>query len=164
MKIAVRDIIRDYLHARNDTVAAFIFGSCASDKETTESDIDIAVLLNEEADCNNYGLEKQTMITSIIELVSFDKIDVAILNNGTPLLCHEVIKNGELLFSKDEKKRIEFTAKATKRYLDTIYLRRVQDRVLHEKIRSGDFGNFKGSNKYSIEKIRKGNSDTSTVK
>ncbi len=158
------DSVKNYLHSRSEILAAFVFGSYASDRATPESDIDIAVLLDESVSISDYSLLKQDFITSLIGLMSFDKVDVAVLNTAPPVLCHEVIKNGVMLFSKDEKTRIEFTAKATKRYLDTIHLRNVQDRILHEKIRSGNFGNFKGSHKYSIEKVRKGPSDTSAIK
>lgn len=156
--------IKGYLFSRAEIIASYVFGSTLSGSATSESDIDIAVLLDNNIDRNDYGLIRQDITASLIERVSFDKVDVAILNAASPLLCHEVIKNGELLFSKDERTRVAFTAKATKRYIDTIYLRRVQDRVLHKRIRSGDFGYFKGSHKYSIEKIRKGGPDTSAVK
>lgn len=96
--------------------------------------------------------------------LSFDSIDVVILNTAPPLLAHEVIKKGMLLCSKDDTKRIRLVVFATKRYLDTIYLRAVQDRILHEKIRRGTFGHFEGSHKFSIEKMRKSAPDPSAVR
>jgi predicted nucleotidyltransferase len=156
--------LKDYLYSRDDVVVAYIFGSCAFKRQRPLSDVDIAVLLSDNFSTKDYGFIKLDIITALIEILSYDKIDVAILNVASPLLTHEVIKKGLLLFSKDEKKRIEYTAKATIRYLDTIYLRRIQDRILHERIRSGDFGYFKGSHKYSIEKVRKGAPDTRAVK
>ncbi|GBE05430.1 MAG TPA: nucleotidyltransferase domain-containing protein [Nitrospirae bacterium] len=155
--------IKDYLFSREDLIAAYLFGSRASKIPRPESDIDIAVLLSSKVKIKDYGFIKLNIITDLIELLSFDKVDIVILNIAPPLLSHEVIKKGTLLFLKDEKKYLEYAVKATMRYLDTIYLRRVQDKILHEKIRSGDFGYFKGSHKYSIEKVRKGASDTSPV-
>lgn len=155
--------LKDYLFSRENLIAAYLFGSRASKTPRTESDVDIAVLLSSKVKIKDYGFIKLNIITDLIELLSFDKVDIVILNIAPPLLSHEVIKKGTLLFSKDEKKHLKYAVRATARYLDTIYLRRVQDRILHEKIRSGDFGYFKGSHKYSIEKIRKGAPDTSTV-
>jgi len=157
--------LKDYLYSRDNVIAAYIFGSYTSKKKLTpHSDIDIAVLLDDSIKNKDYGSIKLSIITDIIKLLSFNNIDVVILNTASPLLSHEIFRKGKLFFSRDEKKRLEYTVKAATRYLDTIYLRRVQDRILHEKIRSGDFGYFKGSHKYSIEKVRKVAADSSTVR
>jgi predicted nucleotidyltransferase len=156
--------LRDYLSSRKDIAAAYLFGSYASKRPGPQSDIDIAVLLDRAINRKDYGVLKLNVITDLIRILSSDAIDVVILNAATPLLAHEVIKKGKLLFSKDEKGRLEYTVKATMRYLDTIHLRKVQDRILHEKIRRRDFGYFKGSRKYSIETLRQGASDTPAVK
>jgi len=155
--------LKDYLYSRDDVVAAYIFGSLAAKKLGAASDIDIALLLGDSVNCKDYGPVKLDIITCLIKLLSFNAIDIVILNISSPLLSHEIIKRGILLFSKDEKKRIEYRMKSTMHYIDTIYMRKVQDRILHEKIRSGDFGYFKGSHKYSIEKIRKVTPDTASV-
>lgn len=156
--------LKDYLYSRDDVIAAYIFGSLATKKLGAASDIDIALLLGDSVKCKDYGSIKLDIITCLIKLLSFYEIDLVILNISSPLLSHEIIKKGMLLFSKDEKRRLEYTVKATMRYIDTIHLRKVQDRILHKKIRSGEFGYFKGSHKYSIEKVRKVAADSSTVR
>jgi predicted nucleotidyltransferase len=164
MKNLAIENIKNYLYLREEIITAYLFGSYASNRGGPMSDIDIAVLLSSNVNSKDYSFLKLKIITDLIELLSFNNIDVVILNIAPPLLLHEVIKKGILLFSRNEKERLEFIVKSTMRYLDTIHLRKVQDRVLHEKIRSGDFGYFKGSNKYSIEKVRKGVTGTSTIK
>lgn len=160
----LRNILSQTLSESRDVLFAYLFGSCVTGVVTESSDIDIAVLLRDNIDSKNYGDIKLSIINDMIELLSFDRIDVVILNTAPPLLSHEVIKKGMLLFSKNEENRIQYVACATMHYLDTIYLRKVQDRILHEKIRSGNFGYFTGSHKYSIEKVRKDTPDTSAVK
>ena len=154
MKEEIINRIKNYLYSRDEAIAGYIFGSYSSGKVRPKSDIDIAVLLSDTVDSKDYGHIKLSIINDLIELLSLDRIDVVVLNVASPLLSHEIIKKGRLLFSKDEARRINYTANATIYYLDTIYLRRVQDRILHEKIRSGNFGYFKGSHKYSINKVR----------
>jgi uncharacterized protein len=156
--------LTDFLNSRGEIIAAYIFGSSASERLTALSDIDIALLVANNIDSRDYGKLKLDIINGLIETFSFDRFDVVILNAAPPLLTHEIIKKGKLLFSRDERQRIEFTARETRHYLDTIHLRKIQDRVLHAKIRRRDFGYFKGSHKYSIEKIRKGAPDTPAVK
>lgn len=156
--------IRKYLYSREEVAAGYIFGSLASGNVRSQSDIDVAVLLNNNVDQGDCGRIKLSIANDLMRLLSFEGIDVVILNTAPPLLAHEVMKKGILLCSKDEATRIQYIVAATRRYLDTIHLRAVQDRILHEKIRRGSFGYFKGSHKYSIEKVRKSAPDTSAVK
>lgn len=158
------DKLKDCLYMQDEVIAAYIFGSYASERPEAARDIDIAVLLDGSINKEDYGFIKLSITTELIKCLSFDNVDVVIMNIAAPLISHEIIKKGQLLFSKDEKARLTYIVKATMIYLDTKYLRNVQDRILHEKIRRGDFGYFKGSHKYSIEKVRKGHSDTSTVR
>jgi len=155
--------LRDYLYLKDEVSAAYIFGSYASDRQFPMSDTDIALFFNSNVSSKEYGRLKLKIMNELMELLSRDNIDVAILNTAPPLLSHEVTKKGVLLFSKNEKERLEYIAKSTMRYLDTIHLRKVQDKILHEKIRRGEFGYFKGSNKYSIEKVRKGITNPSAI-
>ena len=164
MKEEIIKKIKSYLYSRDEVVAGYIFGSYSRGRVRPKGDIDIALLLNDTINSRDYGNIRLSIINALTELLSSDRIDVTVLNTAPPLLSHEVIKRGMLLFSKDDAKRINYTVAATISYLDTIYLREVQSRILHEKIRSGDFGYFKGSHKYSIEKVRKGTPDTSAVK
>ncbi|PKL51705.1 MAG: hypothetical protein CVV37_05030 [Nitrospira bacterium HGW-Nitrospira-1] len=156
--------LKDSLISRKEVVAAYVFGSYAAERLTSLSDMDIGILVDNNIAGRDYGRLKLDIMNGLIETFSFDRFDVVILNAAPPLLTHEIIKKGKLLFSRDERQRIGFTARETRHYLDTIHLRNVQDRVLHEKIRRRDFGYFKGSHKYSIEKIRKGSPDTPAVK
>ncbi|MBI4653682.1 MAG: nucleotidyltransferase domain-containing protein [Nitrospirae bacterium] len=164
MEQTIFEKIKSYLYSRDEVVTAYIFGSYTTEKVSSMSDIDIAVLLRDSVDNKEYGQIKLTITNDLIEQISFDRIDIVLLDIASPLLSHEVIKKGMLLFSKDETRRIEYTVNAIMQYLDTIFIRKVHDEILHEKIRSGKFGYFKGSHKYSIEKVRKGAPDTSAVK
>lgn len=164
MKEEIIRKVKNYLYSRDEVAAGYIYGSYAAGRVRSKSDRDIATLLIDTIDRRDYGQIKLSIINDLMKLLSFDRIDVVILNSAPPLLAHEVIKKGVLLFSKDDANRFQFIAAATKRYLDTIDLRAVQDRILHGKIRSGTFGYFKGSHKYSIEKVRKSAPDTSAVK
>ncbi|HWR58592.1 MAG TPA: nucleotidyltransferase domain-containing protein [Thermodesulfovibrionales bacterium] len=156
--------VKDYLSSRNEIIAAYVFGSYARGGLHKGSDIDIAILLDKTVDINTCGIMREEIISDLIGILSLNGVDVVVLNTASPLLSHEVIKKGRLLFSKDEKARLEYTVRASMRYLDTIHLRKVQDTILREKIRRGDFGHFKGSHKYSIEAVRKGAPGTAAIK
>jgi len=99
----------------NKVLVAYLFGSYAKDNQTTKSDIDIAVLLLE---------TPQKILTYYLHLVDElsqvlgNEVDLIILNTAPPMLKHQTIKHGKVVYCRDEKARIEFEARAQDEYLD----------------------------------------------
>ena len=99
----------------NKVSVAYLFGSYAKGNQTTKSDIDIAVLLSE---------VPQKMLKYYLHLVDElsqalgNEVDLIILNTAPPLLKHQTIKHGKVVYCRDEKARIEFEARAQDEYLD----------------------------------------------
>jgi hypothetical protein len=69
-----------------------------------------------------------------LEAVAGRRVDLVVLNEAAPLLTHEAIRAGRLIVCRDEEERVRFQTRATARYLDTGYLRRVQHRYLRERV------------------------------
>jgi hypothetical protein len=63
-----------------------------------------------------------------------DDVDVAILNQATPVLAHEVVRSGQILYEARPGIRTDFELATLRRYVDTEPLRRLQDRRLLERI------------------------------
>ena len=82
------DKIKDYLNLRENVVVAYIFGSFSTDRVGPESDIDIALLLRDSVDSKEYGHIKLTITNDLIDILSFERVDVAILNIASPLLSY----------------------------------------------------------------------------
>ena len=68
-----------------------------------------------------------------LEAAARRRVDLVVLNEAPPLLTHEVIRAGLLIVCRDEDERVRFQTRATSRYLDTAYLRRVQYAYLRER-------------------------------
>jgi len=83
--------------------------------QTTESDIDIAVLLSETP---QKMLEYYLHLVDELSQVLGNEVDLIILNTASPLLKHQTIKHGKVVYCRDEKARIEFEARAQDEYLD----------------------------------------------
>lgn len=94
---------------------AYLFGSYAKKTPTSESDIDIAVLLSETP---KKLLEYHLYLVNQISKISKKDVDLIVLNVSPPLLKHQVIKHGKVIYSKDEEERIVFEAKAESEYMD----------------------------------------------
>jgi len=99
-------------------ILAYLFGSVAKNKTGPLSDIDIAVLFNEKVPTAQYFDQKLEVMGKISDLFKTDNIDVVVLNEAPPLLAHRILKEGRVLFSKSEKKRLEFELRAIMKYLD----------------------------------------------
>ena len=91
--------LADFLNSRREIIAAYVFGSSATGRLTALSDIDIGLLVDNTIDSRDYGNIKLDIMNGLIETFSFDRFDVVVLNAAPPLLTHEIIKKGKLLFS-----------------------------------------------------------------
>ena len=96
-------------------LAAYLFGSKARENDVKGSDIDIAVLLlSLPEDLLDYYLHLLNRLSEILG----DKLDLIILNTAPPLLKHQVIKRGKLIYARSQRRRIIFEASAQCEYLD----------------------------------------------
>jgi len=103
------------LSKESRVLAAYLFGSYAKGNQTTESDIDIAILLS---DFPQKMLEYYLHLVNELSQVLGDEIDLIILNTAPPLLKHQTIKHGKLVYCRDERARVQFEARAQDEYLD----------------------------------------------
>lgn len=93
----------------------YLFGSRSMNRETRESDVDIGLLLSElPGDLLDYYLYLVDRLSG--ELRS--PVDLVLLNTASPLLKHQVVKNGKVLYSRDQRTRVEFEARSESEYLD----------------------------------------------
>jgi predicted nucleotidyltransferase len=128
-----------YFKDRNEVSALYVFGSFGRDKKSRESDIDIAVLIDEsKLKRKNFEfLRKKYYAAS--PAFSLRPVDIVILNTGTPFLKHQVLKTGRILFDRNRKLRVRFTERAITEYLDykpieDIYLKAVAKRFKEKSI------------------------------
>jgi len=101
-------------------IFAYIFGSYAKGRAKERSDLDIAVWVKEPVD-------KLELITALGEAVR-KEVDVVILNTAPPLLRHQVMRYGKLLFCKDRKELVRFKVWTMKEYEDFRWLQETYTR------------------------------------
>lgn len=112
---------------------AYLFGSRARGQAGPLSDTDLAVYLDRIVNAGAYRLR---LMEKLAKALKTDRLDLVVLNQAPPLLRHEVIKYGRLL-KDDAARRVPFEAEAIREFLDTAYLRRVQQVALREEIKKG---------------------------
>ncbi len=102
----------------NSVIFAYLFGSYATEIQGRLSDVDIAVFMDKNLSQRERFDKKIRIMSEVSALLKKDEIDVLILNDAYPLLEHRIIKQGKLIFSQDERERINYEVRATMRYLD----------------------------------------------
>lgn len=124
----------------NQVVLAYLFGSAVGNKMTTLSDIDIAVLFSDRVKKENYFDKRLKIASKIDRVLKINKTEVLCLNQAPPLLKHEAVFKGVLLFSKDKERQFRIENQVMKEYEDTRYLREIQTKIMKEQIKKGVFG------------------------
>ena len=88
--------------------ALYLFGSYARDKIKPLSDIDIAVLLRNSQAKKDYWDIKLGLLNKAMAILGTDEIDFVLLNEAPYELGYNILKEGRILFCRDEKERQEF--------------------------------------------------------
>jgi len=129
-----------------EIVAFYLFGSYAMGRPTPLSDIDLAVLFDCSVDKNMFFTKKLQLMGDLSTILGTDGIDLVILNEAPPGLGYRVIKDGRLLYSKDEDKDqlVAFKVRALDRYFDFQPVQKVFSEGLARRIKEGSFGGRSG--------------------
>lgn len=122
------------LAAQPDVLAAYLFGSYATGRARPESDVDVAVLLSETDDLERFE-RHLWLIGEVEEALGRRPADVVVLNDAPPLLAHQVLMYGRLIFERDRAARVEFEVRAGKIYADLQPMYEYHGRDLLQKIR-----------------------------
>ncbi len=112
----LKEQISQVLEAKKEIVLAYIYGSSVKGGSRSDSDLDIGILLEKGFDP---GPLYSVRVARKIEMETHvdRELDVRILNGMPPRFLRQVI-DGELIFSRDESKRVEFEMQVVDSYLD----------------------------------------------
>jgi hypothetical protein len=103
---------------KQKVVFAYLFGSQAKGTAGSLSDIDIAVYFDDEvAAAERFDLRLE-VLGELTDLYKTDRVDLVVLNDTPHLLAHRILKEGLLVFSDNDKMRLEYEVKAVLEYLD----------------------------------------------
>ena len=100
--------------------AAWLFGSRARGTERPDSDIDVAVLIDDARAATPARLKDAIWHLGpvLARDVPSERIDLVILNGAPALLRHRVIRDGVLLTSRSAADRVRFVRRTIRDYQD----------------------------------------------
>ena len=99
-------------------VLAYVFESHARYETWVHSDVDVAVLLEGLPDDDHCFDMRLQVVGGVMDVLQTDAVDALILNQAPPALAHAVLRDGILIFCRDERTRIDFYLRTVNRYLD----------------------------------------------
>jgi uncharacterized protein YutE (UPF0331/DUF86 family)/predicted nucleotidyltransferase len=115
--------------------AAYLAGSLSTRTSFGHlTDVDIAILLMEQIKSDQFLDYQLYFFSELAKRLESDNIDVVILNQASLLLKLQVIKYGQILFSRDEKQRVSFETKAVMDYLDFKKFDDIQNQALSRRL------------------------------
>ena len=126
----IENAVKEFFLAQSGIRLVFLFGSVVQGRLTSESDIDTAVLFETSPD----ALEIHRMAQSIAETLKRE-VDLVDLNQASPILRMQVLKNGILILCSDLKHYSEFFTSTIKQYEDLKRIRRpIEENILIGRI------------------------------
>jgi predicted nucleotidyltransferase len=140
----------EYLAAQPDVVAAYVFGSVAQGRARPQSDVDIAVLLAADLD-EETRFDRRLRLGWEVERLIGRPTDLVVLNDAPPLLQHQVLKHGRLIFERDRAARVEFEVRAGQIYADLKPMYDFFTEVLFKEIREVGLGGRRRRNRREVD-------------
>ncbi len=123
------------LFVQSPVNAAYLAGSLSSRTSFGHlSDVDIAILLMDQIKADHFLDYQLYFFSELAKRLESESIDVVILNQASLLLKLQVIKYGQILFSRDEKQRVSFETKAVMDYLDFKKFDDIQNKALSRRL------------------------------
>lgn len=117
--------IKAYFRSQTAVASVYLFGSYANAKQTSDSDIDIAVLF-EASEMDNAERLKERFMVELGRLLKKD-IDVVAMNRAGELILNQIFKKGRLIYTKNARFTTQFKINSLMQYSDfEFYLRRMQ--------------------------------------
>ena len=101
-------------------LSVYLFGSAAAGIQGANSDVDIAVYLNETISSDT-AIELRFQLMDLFEEYFDRPVDVVLLNSASLKMVHQVLKKGELLYARDPAKLRAFALRKRKAYFDFKY-------------------------------------------
>lgn len=125
-------MIRDFTSRDPGMVTVYIFGSFGGAHVHAESDIDVAILFHQASVPDALSL---LQIKLQLESLIGSDVDVVRLNDASPVICMQVLKNGRKIVEKNPLLTNEFFVRTITAYADLKIVRRpIEERMVREAL------------------------------
>lgn len=130
----LRQLLADYARSIEGLDLLFLFGSHASGRARAESDVDIALSFTHEMIPE---AEKRIELIGSLSDQLGREVDLVVLNQASPILKMQVLRNGEKLFERDRRAYSDFFVKTVNEYDYLKRVRHVNEQKMLERAHHG---------------------------
>ena len=117
---------------RNRIDMAVLFGSFVSERVSNESDIDVGIFRK-----GLITLDDQALIyNELSDLFKNNKVDISIISSNNPLLMHNILQNGRVLYSNEASLFIKLKLYAWKLFAESKNFRDHSFNILQDRVAS----------------------------
>jgi len=129
--------LKSVISEHEEVIVAYLYGSAAQGIMRANSDIDVGILLADDAAPDyRYEVRMAGEIQSRCHLAR--DVDLRVLNRRPIRFLNQVLRYGQLVFVRDEKKQVEFETGVLKEYLDFKPFLMEYDRERRRRLIYGD--------------------------
>lgn len=114
-----KDKLIEYIKLKSNVIAVYLFGSFADNTYNENSDIDLAVLYDEKNDLGEHVSDS----VDIEKIFDNTKVDYINLEEVSLFFRFHILKNGKIVYAKDEDKLYNYIYKTQKAYIEMKYSR-----------------------------------------
>jgi len=125
---AIEELLSD-----GSVIVCYLYGSYARGEETPLSDLDIAMLWENEGSVEARKRDLLRLSQKLSRRFNLD-VDVRSLNDATLELQYRVVSEGKVLFCENRSKRLEFENRVVMEFLDFKPMIAVYNQYLHKRI------------------------------
>jgi predicted nucleotidyltransferase len=131
-----KDVVQTLSRAfsrRREVLAAYIFGSATSGRTRPDSDIDVAVLIDEKRLRKHPLYYRLDLISDLTTALGRADVDVVLMNEAPPDLAQNIITKGQRVFERSRSARVAFQVRTLNLFMDTEPMRRTYLRYLKRR-------------------------------
>jgi len=128
--------IKSCFSERRKVLCVYLFGSTATDKDNRFSDMDIAVLFNNDVLRKTYT-QRQLCIMDDLSRILDKNVDVIVLNTANTFLKFQILKTGQKICESTDRPERNFEARTITEYFDFLPVRKKLETALIDHIKKG---------------------------
>ena len=130
------DTVRVRLETEADILFALLFGSVARGEQRPDSDLDVAVYVEERLAARE-RFDVRLSVAAALE--GLGQPDVIVLNDAPPLLAHRALQ-GKPILTRDKRAYVRFFVRTLALAEDERHFRAIFARARRDRVREGRFG------------------------
>jgi predicted nucleotidyltransferase len=131
----LQEQLNQLFESNKEIMAVYLFGSQAGEYAVADSDLDLAIFVE-----NKDNFPKRKFAKKVIKEIEIPyELDISFIDyKSPPIFLFQIIKNGESIYSKNKDQRAVIEGKIMHIYYDTQHMRNIYSYYLDKSLKKGE--------------------------